>query len=330
MCLAGFAMAAPTIAGPPSPVQPYLQPAERVRVDADRRLNLVCMGKGSPTVVFESGAGGTAADWRKVQPEVARFTRACAYDRAGYGFSDPADRPSDGANAVEDLRRLLQRARIGGPIVLVGHSVGGLYAELFAGTYPGDIAGLVLVDPTGLDDFGLVSQIISDDELKQQRANALKRNANYAHCLELARRGEAPVAPGGQCAPGPTGVPELTRVVRDQHGEAKYWEAYRSEMSNFYPSDYPASGDSVITSQVRAHPMRLGDKPLIYLKTPGRTPPGARGDWLRSASLSSAKRLVTASRRGKVVEVDSGHYIQLEHPDVVVAAVREAVDASRH
>jgi hypothetical protein len=100
-------------------------------------------------------------------------------------------------------------------------------------------------------------------------------------------------------------------------------------MANFYPPDQPLGSESVTTSQVRAHPLALGDKPLILLHTPGGAPPGERGEWLRSASLAVAKTLVTASSRGKVVEVDSGHYIQLQHPEVVIGAVREAVAAAR-
>jgi pimeloyl-ACP methyl ester carboxylesterase len=78
-----------------------------VAVDGTRRLNLFCLGNGSPVVIFEAGLGGDSLDWRNVQGGVARFTRACSYDRASYGFSDAATRPSGAANAMDDLHRLV-------------------------------------------------------------------------------------------------------------------------------------------------------------------------------------------------------------------------------
>ena len=146
----------------------YIRPGELVAIDGARRLNLVCMGMGAPTVILEAGAGDGSWAWRKVQPELAKSTRVCAYDRAGYGFSDPITRPADADNAVDDLSKLLSKAGLGDQIILVGHSVGGLYAELFAARHPDQVAGLVLVDPTGLEDFRLVREMLTDAEHAQQ------------------------------------------------------------------------------------------------------------------------------------------------------------------
>lgn len=153
----------------------YARPAELVEIEPGRRINLLCVGRGFPTVILEAGAGDSTAVWRKVQSEVAKRTRVCAYDRAGYGFSDPPQHASDARQAVRDLKAVLGRKRISSPVVLVGHSVGGLYSRLFAATYPDLVAGLVLVDPTGLEDFELVRQIITPDERQTQRSNFLKR-----------------------------------------------------------------------------------------------------------------------------------------------------------
>ncbi|MDQ0819342.1 pimeloyl-ACP methyl ester carboxylesterase [Arthrobacter sp. V4I6] len=112
------------------------------------RLYLNCTGSGSPTVVLEPGAGLMSSDLGWIAPAVAPDTRVCVYDRAGHGWSDPANTVQDGAQIATDLHTLLQRGNVPGPYVLAGHSFGGLYALAFAASYPEDLAGLVLVDST--------------------------------------------------------------------------------------------------------------------------------------------------------------------------------------
>ena len=113
------------------------------------RLHLRCSGSGTPTVVLEPGAGLMSSTLGWIAPAVARETRVCVYDRAGHGWSEPADSPQDGAQTATDLYTLLQRGEVPGPYVLAGHSFGGLYVQSFAAQYPDDVAGLVLVDTTG-------------------------------------------------------------------------------------------------------------------------------------------------------------------------------------
>ena len=110
------------------------------------RLYLHCTGSGSPTVVLQSGAGESSAYWGWIAPAVARDTRVCLYDRAGRGFSEPAPSPQDGIGAATDLHTLLDRAHVAGPYVLVGHSSGGPYVQIFAARYPDQVAGMVLLD----------------------------------------------------------------------------------------------------------------------------------------------------------------------------------------
>jgi pimeloyl-ACP methyl ester carboxylesterase len=111
-------------------------------------LHLSCSGSGSPTVVLEPGAGETSSAFRWITPAVARDTRVCVYDRAGRGWSEPADTPQDAAQIATDLHTLLQRGQVPGPYVLAGHSFGGLYVLTFAARFPDEVAGMVLVDPT--------------------------------------------------------------------------------------------------------------------------------------------------------------------------------------
>jgi pimeloyl-ACP methyl ester carboxylesterase len=113
------------------------------------RMYYECSGRGSPTVVLDAGSPDTTAAWRYVQPQIARYTHVCSYDRRGVGRSAPAPAGKrTPLNQVHDLAGLLAAAKIAGPYVLAGHSWGGFLARLFAWTYPQKTAGVVLVDAT--------------------------------------------------------------------------------------------------------------------------------------------------------------------------------------
>jgi pimeloyl-ACP methyl ester carboxylesterase len=125
----------------------YPMPGQLIDVGG-HGLHLSCTGSGSPTVVLEPGAGGVSSDLGFVAEAVSRDTRVCVYDRAGRGWSEPADTPQDPTQIVTDLHTLLHRGHVPGPYVLAGHSFGGLYALTFAARYPDEVAGMVLVDST--------------------------------------------------------------------------------------------------------------------------------------------------------------------------------------
>jgi pimeloyl-ACP methyl ester carboxylesterase len=123
----------------------YPPPGEMVDVGT-HSLHIDCAGRGSPTVILESGLATMSADWANVQPEVAKTTRVCAYDRAGTGWSEPGPEPRDPRQIARELHALLANAGIEGPYVLVGQSFGGLYARMYAEMYPNEVQGMVLVD----------------------------------------------------------------------------------------------------------------------------------------------------------------------------------------
>jgi pimeloyl-ACP methyl ester carboxylesterase len=125
----------------------YPAPGQLIDVGG-HRLHLNCTGSGSPTVVLEPGHGEVSSAMGWIAPAVAQDTRVCVYDRAGRGWSDPADGPQDAVETAAGLHTLLDPAHIPGPYVLAGHSFGGLYVLTFAATYPDQVAGLVLLDPT--------------------------------------------------------------------------------------------------------------------------------------------------------------------------------------
>lgn len=113
------------------------------------QLHMNLMGDreaNQPVIVFDSGVGANALDWQKVQPQVAQFAQTITYDRAGYGWSDRGIEPRTPQRIVDELHTMLQNAEIEPPYILVGHSFGGIYVRLFAGTHPDEVAGLILVD----------------------------------------------------------------------------------------------------------------------------------------------------------------------------------------
>lgn len=143
----------PTATPAPTPTATPL-PETACKVDVDGvGLYVHCMGAGAPAIIIEAGYNDHGETWSLVQPEVARYTQACTYDRAGLGQSDPGPEARSSLDAVLTLHRLLGNAGIGGPYVLVGHSLGGQYTRLYAGRYAQDVAGLVLVDSAHADQF---------------------------------------------------------------------------------------------------------------------------------------------------------------------------------
>jgi len=109
-------------------------------------LNVNCYGKGTPTVIFESGLGDDSGVWTLVQPEISKNIRTFSYDRAGLGNSDIGDLPRTSLDQVHELHTVLNKAKVKAPYIIVAHSIGGYNARLFAGTYPKEVSGIIFVD----------------------------------------------------------------------------------------------------------------------------------------------------------------------------------------
>jgi len=133
------------------------------------KLNIDCTGQGQPTVVLESGNGAPANFWRRVQPQIAKFTRVCSYDRAGYGWSDSGPMPRTSAQMVKELHALLQDSGDKPPYIFVGHSLGGLNVSLYNHAYPNEIVGMVLAESTD-EELRLPAciQKLSDEDVRQR------------------------------------------------------------------------------------------------------------------------------------------------------------------
>jgi pimeloyl-ACP methyl ester carboxylesterase len=312
---------------PKVPAVNYSHPARLVAVDTGRRLNLLCMGKGSPTVLLESGAGVGAVSWRPIQAAIAQFTRVCAYDRAGYGFSDPISRPSTAANFEDDLHRLVIAAKLKAPLVLVGHSAGGNYVQMFATDYPELTAGVVLVAATGRNSERYVWQILTEQEKAGTIRFARAAKTRRLDCLAKARAGT--INTDKTCFPLPTGDPLLDAELARQNATVKHRDAVNSELDNFETIDGTGEG-GVSREQLIAKPFKLGDKPLVVLLASSGVPPGERGDKLRALAADEVAQTMAASPQSKRLVVSgSRHVIHDDRPDVVVSTIKDVVDQLR-
>jgi pimeloyl-ACP methyl ester carboxylesterase len=316
----------------------YAAPQRLVAVDGARRLNLYCIGSGSPTVILDAGSGNSMATWRHVQVEIGQTTRVCAYDRAGLGFSDAAERPSDLMNIVDDLHRLVKAAPIAAPFVYVGHSLAGAIGLLYVATYPDDIAGALLVEPAFAGDLAALEAPLPPDK-RNVIADAFRRSLAFDDaCLALARQGAlaSPVTAEARACVDVSGNPDalddvLRQVTIHLQTLPRVWEAQRSELSSFTPEKNEPDVD---TRQLDAVHPSFGDKPLIVLSrgveegAPGVPP--AYLPKVEAAWRAGHDRIAAMSSRGvNTIVPGARHYVQIDRPEAVVDAVRLVVEAAR-
>ncbi len=172
-----------TVASPVAPSQgPVATATGPVGQSVDvggRSLYIACQGSGSPTVILEAGMTGDHRTWDRVLPALSGSPRVCAYARANIAPSDAAETPRSAADAVADLHALLETAAITGPYVLVGFSMGGLISQLYAATYPGDIAGLVLVESNHPDEAEEFESHLTPAQIAEDRAATLENPEGF-------------------------------------------------------------------------------------------------------------------------------------------------------
>jgi pimeloyl-ACP methyl ester carboxylesterase len=165
-------------------ILPYVEPGQLVNIGG-RRINLHCTGAGGPTVILMAGIFSWSVVWYKTQPVIAQKTRVCAFDRAGYGFSDPGPQPQILSDVVDDLHAALNAGPISGPYVLVGHSLGGIEARLFAQRWPKEVVGMVLVDTSPAGEGLIDENQPGFDEVIGRESYA----ADMLHCAFLVANG---------------------------------------------------------------------------------------------------------------------------------------------
>jgi pimeloyl-ACP methyl ester carboxylesterase len=298
----------------------FAKPHQRVDIGG-RKMNLYCSGRGRVTVVFDAPSGDAGWNWFKVQPEVAKHTRACVFDRAGFGFSDPAPRPNTSGNVVEDLHKLLARAGVKPPYVLVGNSLGGANVQVYAYRYPAQVKGLVLVEPQHEDETRRLDKA-SQGNLKKVYAFIADQNK---YCLAAAQKGMTRGSEGEMhCIGNPSDVygPKLGAVVAAAMTRPTYWRTTIDEWDAIEVSD----------EQLRKLRRPFGDLPLIVL-TRGVSPyavPGKPQSPLNKAmedeNVAIHKEIAALSTRGQQrVVPGAGHVIHAQKPEAVVAAVLDVL-----
>lgn len=297
------------------------------QVEAGRRLNFHCVGSGSPTVVFEQGGEGMVFNWAKVQPVVSAMTRTCFYDRGGFGWSDPPRYPVTAMSVTDDLSALLRAAGISDTIVLVGHSVGGFYATMYANRFPTQVVGLVLVDP------GFTGQSLAPS-ISERAANR-RGEAFLVRCAELARQGKLapPTLAENNCFALPAEVTgaEERRYALNAVTRPHWYEAEHSQSVNYFTGDEHLS---VSHQQERDAARHFGGLPLLVLSrdrmegVPWRSAEENREEF--GAWRAGHAALAARSSRGRLIVVPtSGHFIQKDRPEAVIDAVREVLTAVR-
>ena len=297
---------------------------ELVDIGGGRHLNLVCVGKGSPTVVFLQGLGGSITAWRQVRDPVSSMTRSCFYDRAGFGFSDPSNQPSTADNVTNDLHALLHAAGIQKQIVLVGHSLGGLFATLYADKFTTQVAGLVLVDPSFANQF----------DYAQPRSRKLMRSdenqfiALLRGCQTLAKAGNLSRESSHDCFHlPPNATSEAATYYLYQATKPTYYASGISEIESFFPLTQNSSPDGL---EERERRRTFGNKPLIVLSAGNRVRDSRLSDAENNAMQAFLKRgheaLAARSARGEFIIVpQSGHDVQADKPEAVIDAIRKVV-----
>jgi pimeloyl-ACP methyl ester carboxylesterase len=283
----------------------FLPPGQRVDVGG-HQLHLHCQGEGSPTVILEHGGGGSALGWFLVQPEIARNTRVCAYDRAGLGWSDPGPAPRSGRQIAAELHTLLHNANIPGPYVLAGWSYGGLFVRAYAEQFPEDVAGLVLLDATHPDVWTRTVQ----GQAQYQNDSRL-----YAVARVLAWFGLWRLIPNLFTMP-PAGLsPQQAGQWRAVYNTTSFWDTVETESR------------AILDTMTQARQAgNLGDLPVLVV-TAGENE-GVDGQW---TVYQDELTTLSADSVHQVVE-GAGHadlWLNPEHSQVSSAAILQLVKAVR-
>jgi pimeloyl-ACP methyl ester carboxylesterase len=288
----------------------YPPPGEIYTVNS-KAMHMICEGEGEPIVILEAGIGGFSLNWSWVQPEIAKFTRVCSYDRSGYGWSEPTDQDFSIDAASADLHNLLKTAQIEPPYIMVGHSFGSVIIRDYHDKYPEQVLGMVFVD--AVHPQLSVRMPYYPDALKNQM-DGLRLFSGFARL--------AAVQSEDSVLPVPTDVPE---TVADMY-IAKLLEP------NFFEASYTEAMCLIDCLPELTLSDDLGDMPLVVLRHGIPESISFLGAPLSPELADQAEitwqtlqvELTNLSSNGKlIVAEDSRHNIQFDQPELVVNAVHE-------
>jgi pimeloyl-ACP methyl ester carboxylesterase len=300
----------------------YVAPGGMVAVDGTRRIHLRCLGRGAPTVVFTAGLGAWSATWAKVQPRVARSTRACAWDRAGFGLSDPdAARPQTVDRTTDDLVRALTAAGIEGPYVLVGHSAGAHEVLTFADRRRGDVAGIVLIDPVRPHDLAREAAA-GPRAAAADRAFLAGEVRRLRDCAAGVEAGQVPT--GAPAAPCFQYFPEIPPAVQTVLARLDADPTRLRTQASAY-EEYEPNGERVVSADRNYGALPLvvlsAGEPSLWSDEAKAEHPALLADW-----RDSHRALAGLSRRGQHrIVPGAGHLVQLDRPQAVIDAVHDVL-----
>jgi pimeloyl-ACP methyl ester carboxylesterase len=266
------------------------------------RMHINCTGAGSPTIVLESGLGNDALIWGGVQPVLSKTTRVCSYDRAGFGWSEALPAPRDADHIAGELHELLLQVKVTGPIVLMGHSIAGIYMRDYASRYPTDIAGIVFVDgSTPLQDENPAMKAVPKGP-PQWVGMLLYKSVLTAGIPRLM----------GQCSRPVPGFDARTAKLLSEDLCHAQISAVVAEMDSFNRSGQ----ETIHTGPYGAIPI------LIFSHDPTKSLPKQNPPkWMTDMESAwgqmqeNLKNLSTRSRR--IIAKDSSHYIQIDRADLI-------------
>ncbi len=309
--------------GGPEQVAPYLKPQNLIRLPGGRTINLVCLGQGAPTVVLTAGLGGWSQVWYRIQGPLSRRTRVCAWDPAGLGFSSPSPEPQDAVHETADLEKALLLAHIEGPYVMVAHSAGAYVALRFADQHRNTVSGMVLLDPSIPDQDAVRKRVAPKfaafgDTAPRADVERLR------HCAAELRAGALKRSMAGfdQCTT-PLSLPAMFSALTVRLAQLDADSARLLTQASAI-ENVSHSGREVINPQ-----RGYGDMPLVVL-TAGLhpAPPGVQAEVSEQAALyfralaSGHRAYAALSTHGRNQLVpNSWHFIQLENPPAVLAAI---------
>ena len=288
-------------------------------------LHLYEIGTESPSVVLESGIAASSLNWRPVQTEVAKFARVCSYDRAGLGWSDLCDQPYTPESLAIQLRLLLQRGAVSPPYILVGHSFGGLVVRAFAEKFPDQTSGVVLVDPLNPAEWGPFTE---------------EKRRMLTHGIRLSRRGVVAAKIGlvrlslNLLLAGNRWIPRMAAKMWSRHA-SQVTDRIASQVGKMPEETWPLVASHWKQSKCfegmarhfeclpeSIHEMADAQPVLV----PVTMLVGSQNDHpadphLHARRVSAGTKLIFAEH--------SGHWIQLDQPDLVIRLIREMVESVR-
>ena len=264
-------------------------------------MHINCTGRGSPTVVLESGLGNDWLIWQTVQPIIATTNRVCSYDRAGLGWSAPRPGSRGAPEIAEQLESLLEQAGIHGELILVGHSAGGLYVRAFAGLFPNKVAGLVFVDASSPEAFhALPSPAIRERLIAKRRREAPWLFFKVA--TGLARLS------GDYCNPNTSQrIPAVRDLAKAEDCRPVYMNSWLGEWYDFESS----------AEQVFKMPC-CDSIPLVVIS---EDPDPPRREAVQSWDTVQEGLKHLSSRSMRIIARNSRHYIMVDRPDVVIGSI---------